>query len=138
MERVFPRDGAAYSDELPDGLPCVLVLAALAFLVLGLGSGSGGSFPFNASSNSLSLRMVTPSDFAFSYFDPGSLPTTTYPVFLLTEFTTLPPCVAPSAPASSRERFTRPPVNTNVFPASREDCSAARSCRGFTPAARSR
>jgi len=28
-------------------------------------------------SNSLSLKIFTPNSFAFSYFDPGSVPTTT-------------------------------------------------------------
>ena len=38
---------------------------------------AGANFPSSSASNSSSVRIRTPSDLAFSYFDPGSAPTTT-------------------------------------------------------------
>src|ERR1700731_2393314 len=89
---------------------------------------SGGicSFPASNLSKSSSDKIATPRERALSCFEPGSEPTTTKLVSLLTELDTLPPWRITSTPASSRERRARAPVNTNDFPAKRVSSGAWR------------
>ena len=85
--------------------------------------------------NSSSLMIFTPSDLAFSNFEPGSSPSRRKLVFLLTLSVTLPPYSSMNSLACSREKLGRVPVTTNVIPV-KAPCSffAFSTALGHTPA----